>query len=105
MHAHVDYLRNRADYIYLPVYLEESQEDKVNKQYCYYTQFVSSVILAQKRFYPADKILTPLLKSVQGEFSARLELYKMLRSIGLKNENIIPYLKFRKKRTPAHNLL
>jgi predicted CoA-substrate-specific enzyme activase len=84
MHGHVDYLRNRADYVFLPVYLEEPHEVKMNKQYCYYTQFVSSVISVQKNFKPRNRLLTPLLKYSQGELSIRLELYRMLKSIGLK---------------------
>jgi len=89
MHAHVDYLIPRADYIFLPVYLEENHENNMNKQYCYCTQFVSSVISVQKRFQPTDKILTPLLKSSQGELNTRLELYKMLRSMGIKDVSLL----------------
>jgi predicted CoA-substrate-specific enzyme activase len=85
LHAHVDYLKPRADYVFLPVYLEESQDNKMSKQYCYYTQFVSSVISVQKWFHSPEKILTPLLKSSQGELFTRLELYKMLKSIGIKD--------------------
>jgi predicted CoA-substrate-specific enzyme activase len=84
LHAHVDYLQGKADYVFLPVYLIESQEKETNKQYCYYTQFVSSVISIQKRFLPREKMLTPLLKTSQGELFTRIELYKMLRGIGLK---------------------
>lgn len=85
LHAHVDYLLQKADHIFLPVYLQENQENKQSRQYCYYTQFVSQVILAQKRFQPADKILTPVLRSSHGELFTRFELYKMLRSIGLRD--------------------
>jgi predicted CoA-substrate-specific enzyme activase len=81
MHAHVDYLKKRADFVFLPAYLEESVEKKMSKQYCYYTQFVSSVISLQKKLQPAETILTPLLKSSKGELFTRLELYKMLKSI------------------------
>jgi len=84
LHAHVNYLKPRADYIFLPVYLEENQNIKMNKQYCYYTQFVSSVISVQKWFQPPERLLTPLIKSSQGELVTRLELYKMLKSIGIK---------------------
>ena len=85
MHGHVDYLRNKADYIFLPVYLEGPYETKMNKQYCYYTQFVSSVISVQKNFQPRERLLTPLLKYSHGEVSVRLELYRMLKSTGLKD--------------------
>jgi len=84
MHGHVDYLKHKADYIFLPVYLQEIIEAKMSKQYCYYTQFVSSLISIQKHFQPRKKILTPLLKSTHGELFAQFELFKMLSSLGLK---------------------
>jgi len=83
MHGHVDYLRDKVDYIFLPAYLEESRETKQNKQYCYYTQFVSSVISIQKNYKSGKKLLTPYLNYSFGELSVRLELYRMLKSIGL----------------------
>ncbi|MDD4143680.1 MAG: acyl-CoA dehydratase activase [Prolixibacteraceae bacterium] len=89
MHGHVNYLMNKADYIFLPVYLEEPQETKMNKQYCYYTQFASSVISVQSKFQPRDKLLTPILKSAQGDLTVRLELWRMLKSIGVKNAELI----------------
>ena len=89
MHGHVNYLMDKADYIFLPVYLEEPQETKMNKQYCYYTQFASSVISVQNKFQPRDKLLTPILKSAQGELTVRLELCRMLKSIGVKDSGLI----------------
>jgi predicted CoA-substrate-specific enzyme activase len=85
MHAHVDYLQKRADYIFLPVYLSEGNENGAHNQYCYYTQFVSSVISVQKRFQPKERILSPILKSSQGELFVRMELYRMLHTIGIKD--------------------
>ena len=83
MHGHVDYLKNKVDYIFLPVYLKEPGEIKMRNQYCYYTQFVSSVISTQDIFEPADKLLKPILKTTHGELSIRIELFRVLRSIGL----------------------
>ena len=83
MHGHVDYLKDRVDYIFLPVYLEETQESKMNKQYCYYTQFVSSVIATQTDSDLRKKLLSPLLKSNHSELFIRIELFRMLRKIGL----------------------
>jgi predicted CoA-substrate-specific enzyme activase len=86
MYGHVDYLIQNADYIFLPVYLEETQEsNNMNKQYCYYTQFVSSVISVHKHFAYRKKILSPVLKSRQDELFGEYELFKMLKSIGLKD--------------------
>jgi predicted CoA-substrate-specific enzyme activase len=82
MHGHVDFLLGKADYVFLPVYLEELHETKFSKQYCYYTQFVSSVISIHKHFQPREKILTPLLKTRRGELLVQFELYQMLKTIG-----------------------
>jgi predicted CoA-substrate-specific enzyme activase len=89
MHAHVDYLQKRADYVFLPVYLSDGSENGANNQYCYYTQFVSSVISVQKRFQPKERILSPILKSSQGELFVRMELYRMLHSIGIKDSGFL----------------
>jgi predicted CoA-substrate-specific enzyme activase len=83
MHGHVNYLSDKADYIFLPVYLEESRETRTNKQYCYYTQFVSSIISVQNKPDLRKRLLSPVLKYSLGDLSVRLELHRMLESIGL----------------------
>ncbi|MBN2215560.1 MAG: hypothetical protein JW723_15100 [Bacteroidales bacterium] len=89
MHGHVNYLKDKADYIFLPVYLQEPHEARLSRQYCYYTQFVSSVISVQKNIKSREKLLMPLLKYSQGELPIRLELFRMLKSIGLKDTGFI----------------
>ncbi len=89
MHGHVEYLSKRTDYIFLPVYLEEYRELKMNKQYCYYTQYVSSVISVQKNFKTDKKLLTPLLKYSTGELFIRLEMLRMFKSIGISDIGFI----------------
>jgi predicted CoA-substrate-specific enzyme activase len=89
MHGHVNYLINKADYIFLPVYLEESRDGKQKKQYCYYTQFVSSVISAQNNPVLQKKLLSPLLKYSLGDLAVRLELHRMLESAGFKEIGLI----------------
>ncbi|MCY1723303.1 acyl-CoA dehydratase activase [Prolixibacteraceae bacterium Z1-6] len=89
LHGHVDYLKDKADYIFLPTYLEEHQSGEKNRQYCYYTQFVTSVISVQKNIIKREKLLIPLLKSAQGELFNRLELYRMLRKTGISNLNFV----------------
>ncbi len=85
MHGHVNYLKDSTDYIFLPVYIEEPQETKMNKQFCYYTQFVSSIIAVQNNFIPRKKLLTPVLKSAYSDLTVRFELFNMLKEIGLKH--------------------
>ncbi len=89
MHGHVNYLRDKVDFIFLPVYLEGSDETNKNKQYCYYTQFVSSIISVHKNFKYDKKLLTPLLQSYHGELFIRLELFRMLKKIGLNEVGFI----------------
>ena len=83
LHGHVNYLMDKVDFIFLPVYLKESLGTKMNDQYCYYTQFSSSVITTQPNFKPREKFLTPLLKFSQNELTVRLELHRMLITTGL----------------------
>ena len=88
MHGHVDYLMDKADYIFLPVYLLEKGERNAHKQYCYYTQFISSVIYVQQRFKHNGKILSPTLQSPRGGNYSMHELQKMFASIGLEDISI-----------------
>jgi len=89
MHGHVNFLKNKADYIFLPMYLEELQESKMKKQYCYYTQFVSSIIYVQKDLGLRKQLLTPLLKYAKGELPFLFELFSMLKSIGCSDVGFI----------------
>ncbi len=105
MHGHVNYLSQNADYIFLPVYLMENSDTKMNRQYCYYTQFVSSVISVQKNLKTREKLLTPLLKYSQGELYTRFELYRMLKSIGLKDVSFLKTtLAFEKAKKYTHSV-
>lgn len=83
MHGHVHYLSDKADYIFLPIYLETQQKNQGKKQYCYYAQFVSSVISSQESVGSPAKLLTPMLDYSNGELNARYELFKMVSSTGL----------------------
>ena len=83
MHGHVNYLMQKADYIFLPVYLEEVPESKMNQKYCYYTQFVPPVVSARKNPESRKKILSPTLKTAQGEIYIYFEIYKIFKAIGL----------------------
>lgn len=88
MYGHADYLKDKCDYIFLPVYLAELQESKMKKQFCYYTQYISSVISVREEFAHGKKLLTPTLKHSHEGLHVRLELFKMLRSLGLKDIQI-----------------
>ncbi len=82
MHAHIDYLKDKADFIFLPTYLEEKTGDKrIRRMYCYYTQFVPAIITSNLNFKNL-KFITPLLRSLANEYRAVYELYKALKKAG-----------------------
>lgn len=88
LHGHSAYLLNRADYLFLPLYLEKKREKKeVSRKYCYYSQYVPTVI---KSIWNSEKILSPLLSHNFTGFFSKTELYKMFRNI---NGCDIPFLK------------
>jgi len=81
LHGNVQYLIEKADYVFLPVYLEIKQQDKnIKRQYCYYTQFSHSIVKSLK-LIDESKVLTPVVKSLSNSFSVKIELYKMLKKV------------------------
>ena len=79
MHGHVDYLRSRADYVFLPVYLENKVRD-ARRQYCYYTQYLPSLTsLAVNE--ESRRILMPVLRYLYTTFHTKMQLYRMLKPI------------------------
>lgn len=78
MHGHVHTLLDRADYIFMPIYLER-KEKNVRRQYCYYTQFLPSLVsLSQGR---PERFLRPVIKYLYTSFHTRRELYRMLKGV------------------------
>ena len=77
LQGHVHHLKDRCDYIFLPVYLEERTGDhEVRRQYCYYTQYAP--VLARLTNAPTGaKILSPLVRYLYTGFHTRMELYRM----------------------------
>ncbi|MBN2040637.1 MAG: CoA activase [Spirochaetes bacterium] len=80
LYGHVQYLSDKADYIFLPFYLEEKQQTDVRRQYCYYTQYAPSLI-SSISFNNECKILNPVIRSINGNFHLKVELYKMIKYI------------------------
>jgi predicted CoA-substrate-specific enzyme activase len=81
LHGHVGYLLDKADYVFLPFYLEDRQKTKdIRRQYCYYTQYAPSLVVSvftQER----ERILMPLVKYLYNGFHAKVQLYRMLKAI------------------------
>ncbi len=82
MHGHAAWLLTRADYVFLPLYLENKNKE-ARRQYCYYTQFLSSLISlalenGQQRF------LRPVIKYLYTSFHTKIQLYRMLKEVSRK---------------------
>lgn len=86
MHGHVHSLLERADYVFLPFYLESKKREKgVMRQYCYYSQYVPAVVApidTQK-----NRILSPVIKYLYTQFHTKVQLYRVLKPILGKNVN------------------
>ncbi len=81
MHGHVQYLTDKTDYIFLPLYFEDKQDNKAyRRHHCYYTQFTPSVVSCVPEINQ-DKILTPVIKYLYTNFHTKLELYKTLKKL------------------------
>lgn len=79
LHGHVDYLLTKADYIFLPFYIEHKPASKaVRRQYCYYTQFAPAVVSLVNRPDVRKRILMPLEKYLYSSFYDKVQLYKTL---------------------------
>ncbi|HYW97446.1 MAG TPA: acyl-CoA dehydratase activase, partial [Bacteroidales bacterium] len=80
--GHVHFLKDKADYIFLPVYLEEGTRVSDSKQYCYYTQYMSGMLASTRAFRDRHQLLTPLVKSLKPEGKAMQSLRDMMHRIG-----------------------
>jgi predicted CoA-substrate-specific enzyme activase len=77
MHGHVHWLMERADYVFMPFYLENRGKE-VRRQYCYYTQFLPSLVSTIHEGQP-DRFLRPIIKYLYTSFHTRIELFRMLK--------------------------
>ncbi|MCE5274699.1 MAG: acyl-CoA dehydratase activase [Deltaproteobacteria bacterium] len=81
LHGHVGYLLDKADYVFLPFYLEDKQKTKdVRRQYCYYTQYAPSLV-ADVFTHDKERILMPLVKYLYNGSHAKVQLYRMMKII------------------------
>ncbi len=79
MHGHVDWLLGEADYVFLPVYLED-KADNARRHYCYYTQYLAPLAsTAVPR--GSEKILSPVIRYLYTSFHTKMQLYRMLQPI------------------------
>ncbi|MCD4677942.1 MAG: acyl-CoA dehydratase activase [Desulfobacula sp.] len=81
LHGHIQYLMDKADYIFLPFYFEENIKNKDRRrQHCYYTQFSPSIISCLSDF-DKNRLISPIIKYLYTNFHTKLELYKSLKKI------------------------
>lgn len=78
--GHVQYLADKCDYIFLPVYLE-SKEPKQDayRYYCYYTQFAATLAAGIKSLHLKNKAIMPVID--HRSFTSKIELFTMLKPI------------------------
>lgn len=82
LHGHVAYLADKTDFVFLPSFIERKNgEPGVRRGYCYYTQYAPSIISSCASITGNAKILTPLLRTISGTFSTKIQLYKMIKSM------------------------
>ncbi|MEW6600331.1 MAG: acyl-CoA dehydratase activase [Nitrospirota bacterium] len=81
LHSHVKYLLERADYVFMPYYLEKKQHEKnVRRQFCYYTQFSSSLV-SNLSTPGAKRFLMPLVNYLYNPLHTKVQLYNMLKRV------------------------
>jgi predicted nucleotide-binding protein (sugar kinase/HSP70/actin superfamily) len=78
--GHVQYLADKCDYVFLPVYLEAvKQKDEDYRYYCYYTQFAATLSAGMKSLRLKNKTIMPVID--HHSFQSRIELFSILKSI------------------------
>ncbi len=79
LHAHVRWLLDRTDYVFLPFYLEQKKTPEGGRrQFCYYTQYAPSLGAGPATPQEQARILTPLVHSLYGTLFTKAELYRTL---------------------------
>ncbi|MDA3852462.1 MAG: acyl-CoA dehydratase activase-related protein, partial [Spirochaetaceae bacterium] len=79
LHGHAYNLKNKADFIFLPIYLEQKRKKKeIKRRFCYYSQYAPALI---KSHWKDEKILSPLVNHNFSSFFTKSELFKMFNGI------------------------
>ncbi len=82
LHGHVKYLLDRADYVFMPFYLEKKQDEKkVRRQYCYYTQFSSALVSNMGPHDNTNRFLMPLVNYLYNPIYTKAQLYNVLKPV------------------------
>lgn len=81
LHGHVAHLLEKADFVFLPFYLEQKSEGDGRRQYCYYTQFSPAVVSAVVPEKDRRRLLMPLARYLYSSFHIKMELWRLLKAI------------------------
>jgi predicted CoA-substrate-specific enzyme activase len=79
LYGHVALLLEKADYLFLPIYLEQKDDQgQARRQYCYYTQYAVPLVSDLDH---GGRILKPLVHYLYGSLHTKVELYRSLRAL------------------------
>ncbi len=78
MHGHAAWLLERADHVFLPIYLEDKAREG-RRHYCYYTQFLPALASGVGE---DERFLRPVIKYLYTSFHTRMQLYRMMQRLG-----------------------
>lgn len=86
MYGHVAYLADKVDFIFIPLFLEAREKPKDTfRNYCYYTQYSSTLVYTLKEMGIQEKCLSPLIDLNKGNYYTIQQLLKCLKPV-LKGE-------------------
>ena len=80
LHGHAVYLLEKADYLFLPAAFEHRQNKKIKRNYCYYTQYITSLIKSLDNV-DSSRVMTPVTHSLRGARHMKKELHRELKKI------------------------
>ncbi len=79
-HGHVAYLAGRADFLFLPFYLEAGRDDReTRRQYCYYSQYAPSLVQTLPQDALQGKCLMPMFTDGAESFQSMARLFASMR--------------------------
>jgi predicted CoA-substrate-specific enzyme activase len=81
-HGHVDWLLDRADYVFAPVHLEAPPSERGGRrQYCYYSQYAGPLADTLAAAESGARLLRPVISHGPAAFTLRYRLYRLLRPV------------------------
>lgn len=91
-YGHVQYLLERVDYVFTPIYTQSKETDnKRERYYCFYTQFLPNIVSGIRKGQYRDRLIMPFMNYTLGTEDALRELWRSLDQIvpgGISAEHI-----------------